>query len=160
MPKTFSVSNSGDSDLIGPSYIEMAVDPLVLSSFAEERGIGAILTASSLSDELVELRSELIKELLRIIEVSLTAKQKQIIKLVFLDGKTQIEAAEAIGKNQSTIQKTLRGVEVVDINNKTNRKRYGGALKKLKRLCAHNDRIRDLMRQMGEQIAKDNKEAA
>jgi ABC-type methionine transport system ATPase subunit len=147
MPKRFSCSNSGDSDIIAHSYIEISIDPHLLNNFANEDGMSAFLTAYSCSEEFQKLRNKLLEEVLNVIEKGLTVKQREVIKMTFIDGKTQNEISSELGKHQTTVHKILQGN--IDYNNE--KKRYGGALKKIRRLCSTNKIIQDLLIKMKDQ---------
>lgn len=142
MPKTFTCSST-DMDAIH-NYIEISIDPHLLSNFSNEEGIAAFLTNQTCSEEFQKLKNELLEELLFIIQHNLTEKQKEVIMMTFFEGKTQCEISSELGKHQTTIHKILKGN--IDYNNQ--KKRYGGALKKIKRLCANNKRIKQILVQM------------
>ena len=144
MPKSFSCSNSGDQYDIAYSYIELSMDPHLLNNFSNEEGLEAFLISHSCSEEFRALRAELLKEVMKIINNCLTKKQKAIMRMTYFEGKTQDEISVELGRDQSTIHKTLRGN--VDYNNQ--KKRYGGAIKKIKRLCAKNDKINNILARM------------
>ena len=82
-----------------------------------------------------------------IIEHCLTVKQKEVMKMTYLEGKTQNEISSELGKHQTTIHKILQGN--IDYNNQ--KKRYGGALKKIRKLCSSNEKIKRILAQMKEQ---------
>ena len=142
MPKTFTCSST-DVDSIH-NYVEISIDPHLLNNISNEEGIGAFLTNQSCSEEFQKLKNELLEEVLFIINNNLTSKQKEVMKMTYLEGKTQHEISFELGKHQTTIHKILQGN--IDYNNQ--KKRYGGALKKIKRLCANNKRIKQILVQM------------
>lgn len=146
MPKNFSYSNSGDADAISYSFIEISIDPSLLNNFANEDGIAAYLNSYGTTEEVQALKSELLSEVMYIIENCLTDKQKEVIKMTYLEGKTQNEISIELGKHQTTIHKILQGN--IDYNNQ--KKRYGGALKKIRKLCANNEKIQNILIQMRE----------
>lgn len=146
MPKSFTCS-SGDSDVVAHNYVEISMDPHLLNNFSNEDGIAAFLMSHECSEGFLELRQELFDEVIYIINNCLTDKQKEIMKMTFLEGKTQNEISIELGKHQSTVHKTLQG----NIDYKNNQKRYGGALKKIRKLCAGNEKIKSILAQMREQ---------
>ena len=146
MPKSFTCS-SGDPDGIVHNYIEISMDPHLLNNFANEDGIAAFLTSQACSEEFQKLKIELLEEVMYIINNCLTAKQREVMKMTYLEGKTQNEISAELGKHQTTIHKILQGN--IDYNNQ--KKRYGGALKKIRKLCANNDKIKHILSQMKEQ---------
>lgn len=146
MPKNFSCSNSGDSDLTPSSFIEISIDPSLLNNFSNEESLTVFFNNYSNSEEIQQLKLELAKEIIIIIETKLTQKQQDVIKLTYLEGKTQNEISTILGRNQSTVSKALQG----NIDYRNRRRRYGGALKKIRKLCANNQKIKDLLLKMRE----------
>lgn len=147
MPKNFTYSNSGDADVTSYSFIEISIDPSVLNNFSNEDGIAAYFNSFGASEEFQQLKTELLQEVMFIINNCLTEKQKEVIKMTYLEGKTQNEISIELGKHQTTIHKILQGN--IDYNNQ--KKRYGGALKKIRKLCANNRKIQDILIKMREQ---------
>jgi ABC-type methionine transport system ATPase subunit len=145
MPKSFTCS-SGDPDIISHSYVEISMDPHLLNNFSNEDGIAAFLNSQMCSEEFQKLRFELLEEVMHIINFCLTAKQKEVMKMTYVEGKTQNEISLELGKHQTTVHKILQGN--IDYNNQ--KKRYGGALKKIRKLCASNEKIKKILAQMRE----------
>ena len=126
--------------------VEIGFDSAKLSNFSMDRGIGEILASNSYSDEIVELREKLLNELYDIINGDyLTGHQKKIL-MMRLMGKTQNEIADHLGITQSAVHKAMHG----NIDYKNNKKRYGGIIKKLKKICTNNEVIRDILIKMEE----------
>ena len=126
--------------------VEIGFDSAKLSNFSVDRGIGEILLSNSYSDEIIDLREKLLNELYDIINGDyLTSHQKKIL-MMRLMGKTQNEIAEHLGITQSAVHKAMHG----NIDYKNNKKRYGGIIKKLKKICTNNDVIRDILIKMEE----------
>lgn len=146
MPKNFTCSNSGDLDVAPSNFIEISIDPSLLNNFSNEEGMSAYFNSYATSEEFQRLKIELIKEIMEIINNNLTRKQKEVIKMTYMEGKTQNEISSILGKHQTTIHKILQGN--IDYNN--DKKRYGGALKKIRKLCANNDKIRSILVKMRE----------
>lgn len=147
MPKNFTCSNSGDPELYASSFIEISIDPSLLNNFANEDGMGAYLNSYSSSEEFKRLRNELYAEVMDIINNCLTDKQKQVMIMTYIEGKTQNEISIELGRHQTAIHKTLQG----NIDYGNNGKRYGGALKKIRKLCAGSEEIQKILDQMREQ---------
>ena len=82
-----------------------------------------------------------------IINNCLTDKQREVMKMTYLEGKTQNEISSELGKHQTTIHKILQGN--IDYNNQ--KKRYGGALKKIRKLCANNEKVQEIVDRMREE---------
>jgi len=146
MPKNLTYSNSGDSDPTLYNYIEISIDPHLLNNFSNEEGMAAFLSAASSSEEFTVLKNELLNEVLHIIDTCLTEKQREVIKMTYFEGKTQNEISNELGKHQTTIHKILQGN--IDYNNQ--KKRYGGAIKKIKKLCSNNNKIQEILTQIRE----------
>lgn len=140
-------SNSGDPDTLSYNFIEISIDPNLLNNFSNEEGIGAYLSSFGATEEFQKLKIELLQEVMSIINHCLTEKQREVIKMTYLEGKTQNEISIELGKHQTTIHKILQGN--IDYNNQ--KKRYGGALKKIRKLCANNTRVQEILNRMREQ---------
>lgn len=137
------------SDSYQYKIVEVAVDPTVLNDFPYVESLGSQLNLSKYSEEFHELRRKLMKEVLRIIKSSLTKRQCEVVMLR-LEGKTQIQIADQLGIHQTTVHKLLMG----NIDYANGKKRYGGAIKKLKKLCAKDERILEILDSMEELRAK------
>ena len=72
--------------------------------------------------------------------------QREVIHKTYMEGKTQNEISIELGKHQTTIHKTHKG----NIDYKKQKKRYGGALKKIKKLCEKSEPIQDILKRMKE----------
>ena len=148
LSKNIPYSKSGDQDILA-NYIEISIDPSLLNNFANEDGMETFLKTQERSEEFLALKNELIAEIMLIIKTSLTEKQKEVVLLTYVDGKTQNEISEELGKHQTTVHKLLRG----NIDYKNNKKRYGGALKKIKKICRDHDKVQDILSRMREVIS-------
>lgn len=146
MAKGFSYTNSGDGEISLNNFVEISIDPVLLNNFSTEEGIGAYFNSCSTSEEFKQLRIQLLKEVMYIIENNLTDKQKEIMKMTYLDGKTQNEISIELGRHQTAIHKALKG----NIDYGNNKKRYGGALKKIKKLCSKNKKVQGILVKMRE----------
>ena len=146
MPKNFTCSSSGDPD-ISNNYVEISIDPSLLNNFANEDSISEFLSTHACSEEFQKLKGELLKEVMYIINNCLTDKQREVMKMTYLEGKTQNEISSELGKHQTTIHKILQGN--IDYNNQ--KKRYGGALKKIRKLCANNEKVQEILVRMREE---------
>ncbi len=146
MPKNFTCSSSGDPDIIN-NYVEISIDPNLLNNFANEDSMESFLSSSACSEEFQQLKNALLTEVMDIINNCLTDKQREVMKMTYLEGKTQNEISMELGKHQTTIHKILQGN--IDYNNQ--KKRYGGALKKIRKLCATNENIQNILKKMREE---------
>lgn len=124
---------------------EISIDPSVLNEFPFSDGLGSQLSLAQYNEEFDELKEKLLFEVLRLINNDLTERQKQVV-LKRLEGKTQIQIAEELQIHQTSIHKILSGN--IDFSN--GKKRYGGAYKKLKKLCAKDNIIQDILTKMRE----------
>jgi len=141
------------SDSYQYRIVEIAIDPGMLSDFAAEDGFGAQLQDSGYSEKIRELRVELMQEVRRLINTILTGRQMQVVNLR-LEGKTQVEIAEMLGIHQTTVHKTLSG----NIDYKNGEARYGGAIKKLKKMCSKDERVIAILQQIEEARSREGED--
>lgn len=124
--------------------VEISFDQAKLNNFSEDKGIAGVLAENSLSEDLVDLRSELLEQVYEIINGDfLTEHQRKILYMVLV-GKTQNQIAESLGITQSAVHKALRG----NLDYRNDKKRYGGIFKKLKKICKTNPKIQILLEEM------------
>lgn len=124
--------------------VEVSFDQLNLNNFSTERGISSILRENQIDDEILKLREMLLDELYQIMFGDyLTSHQKKIL-FMRLEGKTQNEIADHLGITQSAVHKALHG----NIDYQNDKKRYGGIIKKLKKICSNNTRIQEILIQI------------
>lgn len=132
------------SKLYQHKIVEISFDQAKLNNFSEARGIGNMLANSETNEKIQELRSQLLEEIYGIIHGdALTDHQKKIL-MMRLVGKTQNEIAEHLGITQSAVHKALHG----NIDYKNDKKRYGGIIKKLKKICSNNSEIQRILGQI------------
>ncbi len=132
---------SNKSKLYQHKIVEISFEQNKLNNFPEERGINHILEQNEVDDRISGLREDLIEELHEVIHSDfLTEHQKKILMMRLL-GKTQNEIAEHLGITQSAVHKAMHG----NIDYKNNKKRYGGIVKKLKKICKSNYRIQEIL---------------
>lgn len=131
------------SDSYQHKIVEITVDPVILNDFPLDTGLGAQVNLATYSEEFYDLRQQLIDEVMRIIDANLTSRQAEVVMLR-LEGKTQIQIAEQLGIHQTTVHKLLMG----NIDYANGRKRYGGAIKKLKKMCSRDVKIVDILQKM------------
>lgn len=134
--------------------VEISFDQSKLSNFPIERGIGYILTENEINDKILDLRENLIEELYDVVHGDfLTDHQKKIL-FMRLMGKTQNEIADHLGITQSAVHKAMYG----NIDYKNNKKRYGGIIKKLRKICKTNPGIQNILKQINEAKNDGNEE--
>lgn len=143
---------SNKSKLYQYKIVEISFEQNKLDNFPVERGIGHILEENEPNGKINNLRTELIDELYDIISGNyLTQHQKKIL-MMRLMGKTQNEIAEHLGITQSAVHKAMHG----NIDYKNDKKRYGGIVKKLKKICKNNENIQKILCDI--QIIKNGKD--
>lgn len=94
-------------------------------------------------EELLQLDDQLQDMLMKLVELSLTPRQYEIL-IMYTSGMTQMEIADKLGVNQSSITKSLNG----NIDYRANKKVYGGIKNKMIRLIKKNEDIKPLMKQI------------
>jgi len=146
----FMPSKKNKSDSYQWKIVEIPIDPAILNDFQLAEGLGAQVNLAAYSERFYELRQELMVEVLRIIGTNLTRRQAEVVKLR-LEGKTQIQIAEQLGIHQTTVHKLLMG----NIDYANGKKRYGGAIKKLTKICFKDEKILGILAEMAELRAKD-----
>lgn len=136
--------SNNKSRLYQHKIVEISFEQAKLNNFPMERGIGHILTENEVNDNIGELREKLISELYDVVNGGyLTDHQRKILFMRLL-GKTQNEIAEHLGITQSAVHKAMHG----NIDYKNNKKRYGGIIKKLKKICQHNKNIQSVLNEI------------
>jgi len=138
------------SDHYQHKIVEISVDPTVLNDFPFYDGLGATLNLSKYSEEFHNMRQKLIKEIIRVVNSELTPRQAEVVMLRLQD-MTQTQIAEKLGIHQTTVHKLLMG----NIDYANGKKRYGGAIKKLRKVCARDPEILEILKNMDELRAKD-----
>ena len=133
------------SDSYQYKIVEIAVDPSILNDFPIYDSLGSQLNLAMYSEEFYDLRKQLMFEVMRIINNNLTERQSQVV-LLRLEGKTQIQIADQLGVHQTTVHKLLMG----NIDYANGKKRYGGAIKKLKKICSKDEEVLDILMKMEE----------
>jgi DNA-directed RNA polymerase specialized sigma subunit len=141
------------SDSYQYRIIEIAIDPFILSDFPSEDGLGAQANSSGYSEELADLRQQLIKEVRRLIKNMLTKRQTQVMSMR-LQGKTQMEIGQKLGIHQTTVCKTISGN--IDYNN--GGACYGGAIKKLRKMCFKDERVLAILKHIEEVRAEESED--
>lgn len=129
--------------------VEISFESLKLNNFSTDRGISQVLMANSCDERISDLKEELLDEIYDIVNGDyLTEHQKKIL-FMRLMGKTQNDIAEHLGITQSAVHKAMHG----NIDYKNQKKRYGGIIKKLQKICKNHDRVNGILAE----IAKINR---
>jgi DNA-directed RNA polymerase specialized sigma subunit len=129
--------NMNKSKLYQYKIVEISFDADKLDNFPQERGIGSLLADNQCDEKISDLREELIEEIYNIMSGEYLTPHQKTILTMRLTGKTQNEIAEHLGITQSAVHKAMHG----NIDYKNNKKRYGGIIKKLRKICTNNPRI-------------------
>jgi DNA-binding CsgD family transcriptional regulator len=137
------------SDSYQHKIIEISVDPSILNEFSMYDGLSAQINLAQFSEQFYNLRQQLMAEVLRIVKNHLTKRQEEVV-LLRLEGKTQTEVAEILKIHQTTVHKLLSGN--IDYSNG---RRYGGAYKKLKKICLKDTKVLEILKAMEELKIKD-----
>jgi DNA-directed RNA polymerase specialized sigma subunit len=128
--------------------VEISFESAKLNNFSTERGISQVLMDNASDERVADLKEELLDEIYDIVNGEyLTEHQKKIL-FMRLMGKTQNEIADHLGITQSAVHKAMHG----NIDYKNQKKRYGGIVKKLQKICKTHPRINEIL----EEIAKIN----
>jgi len=122
------------------NLIEVAVSPFILGDLSAAQGMAYRFQPFEESEMLLDLKEELKVHLWRIIETGLTKRQREVVKLS-MDGYTQNEIAKQLGINQTSVHKVLRG----NIDYRMQRRRYGGAFKKILKLAQADIEIQKIL---------------
>ena len=136
--------NRNRSDSYQVYLLEVSVSPFILGDLSCAQGISYRLEPYDEKESLLELREQLKKRLWEIIEEGLTKRQKQVVKLYIEEGLTQNEIAKTLGINQTSVHKVIRG----NIDYKNGKKRYGGAFKKIHKLCQTDEEIQRILEEI------------
>ena len=127
------------SDAIQWRYREILVDPCVVGNFSLEDRLHYACYRQS--DELLDLIQELTDKVNEIVDNKITPRQKQVMHKVYREGLTQTEVANELGLCQPTIHKLIFG----NISYEHNKKRYGGAVKKVRKICMNDALIQQIL---------------
>lgn len=129
--------------------VEISFESLKLNNFSSDRGMGQVLMDNSCDERITDLKEELLDEIYDIVNGAyLTEHQKKIL-FMRLMGKTQNDIADHLGITQSAVHKAMHG----NIDYKNQKKRYGGIIKKLQKICKNHERVNEILAE----IAKINK---
>ena len=130
--------------------VEISFESNKLNNFSNENGISHILKDNTPDEKFSLLKEDLLEEVYEFINGDvLTDHQKKILYMRLM-GKTQNEIADHLGITQSAVHKAMHG----NIDYKNQKKRYGGIIKKLQKICLNNNKINDIL----SEISKLNKD--
>lgn len=125
--------------------VEVSFDSAKLNNFSNERGMSRVLMDNACDDRISDLKEELLDEIYDIVNGGLLTEHQKKILFMRLMGKTQNEIANHLGITQSAVHKAMHG----NIDYKNQKKRYGGIVKKLQKICKTHPRIGDILTEIG-----------
>jgi predicted XRE-type DNA-binding protein len=141
------------SKLYQHRIVEISFDQAKLNNFSNDRSIGAILAENQTDEKIADLREELMERIYEIVHGEFLTEHQKKILMMRLMGKTQNEIAEHLGITQSAVHKAMHG----NIDYKNDKKRYGGIIKKLKKICRNNPEIQRILLDI-EKVKKNREE--
>ncbi len=133
--------------------VEISFESAKLNNFSNERGVSNILEENEEDERITEFRKELLQELFDVINSGVLTEHQRKILMMRLLGKTQNEIAAHLGITQSAVHKAMHG----NIDYKNNKKRYGGIVKKLKKICISVDSVKNILNKISD--VKNSKDA-
>ena len=125
-------------------FTERCVPNELLDSFSDSDSVFKRLNPFSYNEEVLELEEQLRLEFWRVLKDNLTAKQFKMVSLL-AEGKTQMETAQELDINQSSVTKNLKGSKEHAPNGT---KVHGGIVKKIRTIIATDERINDILQQI------------
>jgi predicted DNA-binding protein YlxM (UPF0122 family) len=146
------------SNAYQPNLLEISVNPNILGDLSSAQGMTFKMQPFDYNEQLLDLKEELKKRMWEIIEKGVTKRQIEVLKL-YIQGYTQSECAQLLNINQTSIHKILQGNldyrSKNDENNrayrlKKNKRRYGGVIKKIRRLCKEDPTIQRILNDIAE----------
>lgn len=133
-------SNSYQSILL-----EIPSNPNVLSDLSSAQGLVFRIENPEAFEKITDLKEKLKVKVHEVMKKGLTERQLEVV-LLWLSGKTQNEIAKILGINQTSVHKVIKG----NIDYKNGKKRYGGALKKISKLCYCDEEVKVILHELQE----------
>jgi DNA-binding CsgD family transcriptional regulator len=124
---------------------EYSTNPFVINDLSCAQGMIYRMQPSSYNEDFLDLKEQLLNRMWQIIDKGLTKRQKEVLKLS-MEGLTQNEIAKILGINQTSVHKVLRGN--IDYKTKDMKRRYGGAFKKISKLCQIDPEIQRILHEI------------
>jgi DNA-directed RNA polymerase specialized sigma subunit len=134
------------SKLYQYKIVEISFEQNKLNNFPVERGIHHILSENEVDERIEDLKENLLEEIYDVVHGDFLTEHQKKILLMRLMGKTQNEIADHLGITQSAVHKAMHG----NIDYKNDKKRYGGIIKKLRKACRNNKKIKDILKRIEE----------
>lgn len=123
----------------------MVVDPIILSTVYLKNATYNI-NEVELMEELKELQDQLICKIKEVINTCLTERQREVMIRTYMEQRTQMEVADMLGVCQTTVHKIISG----NIDYSNGGRRYGGALKKIKKICESDQEVIGILSRLEE----------
>jgi len=121
--------------------VEISFESAKLNNFSNERGMSRVLMDNSCDEKISDLKEELLDEIYEIVNGEFLTEHQTKILCMRIMVKTQKEIAEHLGITQSAVHKAMHG----NIDYKNQKKRYGGIVKKLQKICKVHPRITEIL---------------
>ena len=125
-------------------FAELPYSNEMMAEFAERDGI-TTRNDPELRERYLDAKERLRLAFWRLIDEQLTDRQTEVLKLL-CKGLTQIEIANKLNVNQSSITKSING----NCDYKNGKRVYGGAKKKLIRLVEKDKEIQEILKELTE----------
>lgn len=136
------------------NLLSIPTDPSILDDLSTAQGLIYRISPESYNELYLDLRDELKKRMWELVKL-LTKRQQEVLELT-MENLTQNEIAKILGINQTSVHKIIRGnldyrgkhaqIESGETTAETYvPKRYGGALKKLTKLCQADEEIQEIL---------------
>jgi hypothetical protein len=123
----------------------VVVDPIILSTVYLKNATYNI-NEVELMEELKELQDQLICKIKEVINTCLTERQREVMIRTYMEQRTQMEVADMLGVCQTTVHKIISG----NIDYSNGGRRYGGALKKIKKICESDQEVIGILSRLEE----------
>ncbi len=134
------------SDKYQWAILEVSCTDEFMQSFTNNDSIAHQLNPYGYDERIDDLVDELKKLFWEVADGVMTPRQKTILHMR-ADGYTQMEIADILGVNQSSVTKSING----NTDYKDGRQKiYGGAVKKLKKVMDNHPRIQAILTELSE----------
>lgn len=138
------------SDRYQSLFAELPYSNEMMAEFAEREGI-INKNDPELRERYLDAKERLKKAFWRLVDTELTPRQSEVLHL-YCQGFTQIEIAQKLNVNQSSITKSING----NCDYRNGKRIYGGAKRKLKRLAENDPEIIEILKELTEINAEAN----
>lgn len=132
------------SDQMQFLFNEISFPIELLQTFTNDEGVYKRLNPHAYNEEIADLEEQLRIEFWRIIDESLSERQRQVIRLL-AEGYTQMEVAKKMGVNQSSIAKSI-GSNYEEGSPKN----CGGIVRKVRKVIETDARIKAILQRISD----------